>query len=129
MGDAAGWRVIARLRRLWLTWRAVALLSLLCLVLATLNVWQLYRALTAPLRGENKALASALDRITGLAAARDRDDAQLLDRLAEIAARGERVRTVYRSAAAADPLAPQCAPGQARIDAVNAGLGPEEGKP
>lgn len=120
--------MIARLRRLWLTWRTVVLLSLLCLVLATLNVWQLYRALTAPLRSENKALAAALDRVNGLAAARNRDDAQLLDRLDAIATRGERVRTVYRTAAAAEPLAAQCAPGQARIDAVNAGLGPEEEK-
>ncbi len=120
--------MIAGLRRWWLTWRAVLLLSLLSLVLASLNIWQLYRAITAPMRAENKALASALDRIDGLAAARDRDDAQLLGRLDAIATRAERVRTVYRTAAAAAPLDAKCAPGPARIDAVNAALAAEEGK-
>lgn len=103
----------------------------LLVLLLALNVFQAYRALTWPLRRENQALARALDRVNEMAERRKRDDDLLLDQLEQIAARGQRIRTVYRAAAAAQPLPEQCAPGQARADAVNAALGPQgkEGKP
>lgn len=58
-----------------------------------------------------------------LAGQRIADHATLLGTLEAIAERGQKTRTVWRQAEAA-PLADGCGPGQARIDAVNAHLGP-----
>ncbi|OBU67439.1 hypothetical protein A9K58_09675 [Stenotrophomonas maltophilia] len=60
----------------------------------------------------------------GIARQAQCDSDLLLQRLEAIAARGERTRTVYRAAAAAQPLPADCAPGQARGDAINQALGP-----
>lgn len=56
------------------------------------------------------------------------DNTALLSELSAIADRGRQTKTVYLRAAGKTPLALQCAPGQERIDAVNASLGPQEGK-
>ena len=59
----------------------------------------------------------------------DRSDKQryaILDELVAIADRAQNTKIVYRQAAAAAPLPTGCEPGQARMDAVNAGLGPKD---
>jgi hypothetical protein len=117
--------------------KAIAALGLALLLSIGGNAWQLYRAGAAHER-ERGALAvaerdakiagleaSALSTARIAAAARD-DHAELLSDLSTIAERGRETRVVYRVAAAAAPLPPECVPGQARIDAVNSGLG---GKP
>lgn len=114
--------VIAKLSAWWAAWQWVVILLLVCLLLAWLNVWQWKRAITKPLRGENKALTEALDRFNGIAKQRDVDDAGLMNELGAIAERGRTTRIIYREAAKAAPLPQQCAPGQARMDAVNQGL-------
>ena len=58
----------------------------------------------------------------------DRSDKQryeLLDELVSIADRAQQTKIIYRQAAAAAPLPFGCEPGQARMEAVNAGLGPK----
>lgn len=57
---------------------------------------------------------------TGLATEARSDNAKLLKDLEEIAERGRTTRVVYRKAADKRPLPLQCAPGQERMDAVNA---------
>lgn len=49
------------------------------------------------------------------------DHKELLKDLGEIAERGRTTKIVYAKAAAAKPLAAVCAPGAARINAVNSG--------
>lgn len=59
----------------------------------------------------------------------DRSDKQryaLLDELSSIADRAQNTKIIYRAAAAAAPLPTGCEPGQARMEAVNTGLGPKE---
>lgn len=111
-----------RLTAWWSAWKWVVILLLVCLALAALNVWQWKRAITAPLRGENKVLTEALERYSRMAEDRNRDDSELFTELEAIAERARSTRTVYREAAAAAPLPQQCAPGQARMDAINQGL-------
>jgi len=118
----------ARLAAWWAAWKWVAILALACLLLASLNVWQWKRAITAPLRAENAELTETLRRVEKIAGQRNTDDAELLGELRAIAARGQQVRTVYREAAAAAPLPADCAPGQGRIDAVNRALGAHTGE-
>lgn len=120
--------VLTSLSAWWSAWRYVVLLLVLLLLSVAGNVWQAYRAMTRPARVENAALTRALDQITGIAERRDRDDAQLIASLQSIADRGQQVRTIYRTAAAQAPLDGKCAPGQARVDAVNAALGPITGE-
>lgn len=115
--------MIETLRKLWLTWRHVVMLAVLLVLSVTGNVWQAYRALTAPLRAENKELQQVIDTVADTAKRRNKDDAGLLARLDAIAERAQRTRIEYRTAAAAAPLPEQCAPGQARVDAVNRALG------
>lgn len=52
------------------------------------------------------------------------DNRDILNRLDGIAARAQETRVIYRTVAAKAPLGTQCAPGQQRMDAVDAGLGP-----
>ena len=52
------------------------------------------------------------------------DNTVLMSKLESIAVRGQETRTIYRTAAAQAPLAPNCGPGKLRMDAVNKGLGP-----
>lgn len=116
--------IAERITAWWVAWKWVVILAAALAASAWLNVWQWKRAISAPLRAENRALNEALAMQNGLARDARRDNDQLLDRLEGIAARGQRTRTVYRNAAAATPLAQACAPGAARIEAVNQALGP-----
>lgn len=119
---------IASLSAWWAAWRYVAVLTLLLSLSAGLNVWQAYRALTAPMRAENRALIGSLERVEQIAAGRNRDDAALLANLDQIAKRGQAVRVEYRTISADNPLPEQCAPGQQRVDAINRALGAKSGE-
>lgn len=101
----------------------------LLLLSVALNVWQWRRAVTAPLRLENRALGAALTTVNALAKDAARDNTALLAELDALVERGRVTRTVYRRAAAQAPLPSQCAPGADRIQAVNQGLGPSEPPP
>lgn len=106
--------------------RWALILALALLASLSLNLWQWERARTAPLRIENRALGAALTTVQALATDATRDNKALLVELDALVERGRTTRTVYRHAAAQAPLPAQCAPGSARIQAVNQGLGPSE---
>jgi hypothetical protein len=113
----------ARLGVLWAQWKYVAILLALLAGSAWLNL-HLYVALKeAPLKielaGKDEALsnsaallASTQERAHVLATAADRATANL-----------NASSDDYRSAARARPLPANCAPGQARVGAVNRALG------
>lgn len=113
----------------WAAWKWVLLLAALLAMSVWLNVHQYGSRREAAAEGRSRAYAQALTETAGIANQASKDSDQLLDRLEQIAERGERTRVVYRDAAAAQPLAENCAPGKARIDAINAGLGPQSEKP
>jgi hypothetical protein len=109
----------------WLSaWKYVLILGAALAASLYANYWQHRQALTAPLREQTRELREAIQIRDQVAADRGRDDTALLDELRGIADRARPVRIQYLAAAAAAPLAPNCAPGQARMDAVNAGADP-----
>lgn len=114
----------ASLSAWWAAWKWVAILAVLLLLSAWLNVVQYGHKVAAKAEGKAQGYQEALDRSNGIAAAAQRDNTQLLTDLESIAERGRKTRVVYRTAAEAAPLPSQCAPGQGRIDAVNQALGP-----
>jgi hypothetical protein len=69
----------------------------------------------------------ALETSSKLVAGGREDHEALLGDLALIAERSRKTRVVYRDAAVAAPLPVDCGPGTARMDAVNAHLGPATG--
>jgi hypothetical protein len=100
------------------------------------NAWQLYRAGIASgeaagaaerqqLADDNSDLRVREAVSLALAGQAADDNAGLVAQLDAIAERSRQVRIVYRTAAAAAPLAAGCAPGPERMDAVNQGLGPK----
>lgn len=112
----------------WSAWQFVVYLALGLLLSLAVNVWQWKRAITAPLRAENKVLNDAIGTFNGIAKKRTQDDSRLTDELAAIVERGRNTRNVYLKAAKAKPLPQQCAPGKARMDAVNQGLSGQTGE-
>ena len=72
------------------------------------------------LANANASLAAS----RALAGVAESDRLDVLDRLDAIAERAQRERVVYKTVAAKAPLAPNCAPGAERINAVNGMLGP-----
>lgn len=114
--------ISARLADWWSAWQLVAYLAAALGLSLYANYWQWKRAVTADLRQDNKALTETLDAVNVIAKQAAIDGKANLDALAKIAERGRTTRIVYRQAAVADPLPAQCAPGQARMDAVNSGI-------
>lgn len=108
----------------WAAWKWVAILAGLLAMSLWLNVRQYGDRREAAAAARAAALEDTLDVTAGIARQARTDSAELLQRLEVIAARGERTRTIYRAAAAAQPLPANCAPGQARVDAINQALGP-----
>ncbi|HGM7308204.1 TPA: hypothetical protein ACKP7U_000821 [Stenotrophomonas maltophilia] len=102
----------------------MAILAGLLAMSLWLNVRQYGDRREAAAAARAAALEDTLDVTAGIARQARTDSAELLQRLEVIAARGERTRTIYRAAAAAQPLPANCAPGQARVDAINQALGP-----
>lgn len=113
--------MIARLTA-WLgAWKYVLILSSLLALSLWGNLHQYVASKTAPLREENKALSDTLDKVRGIADDKTGDDAKLLNIVQGIADQRVRRETIYRQAAPT-PMDANCAPGQARLDAVNAGV-------
>ncbi|HFF3032086.1 TPA: hypothetical protein ACGCGJ_000566 [Stenotrophomonas maltophilia] len=108
----------------WAVWKWVAILAGLLTLSLWLNVRQYGDRREAAAAARAATLEDTLDVTAGIARQARTDSAELLQRLEVIAARGERTRTIYRAAAAAQPLPANCAPGQARVDAINQALGP-----
>jgi len=116
--------MIARITA-WLgAWKYTLIACVLLALSLYTNYWQFKRAITANLRADNKALTETLDAVNVIAKQAAIDGRANLDELARIAERGRTTRIVYRQAAVAAPLPAQCAPGAARMDAVNAGVKP-----
>lgn len=91
-----------------------------------LNLHLYVRLKTQPLREANRALDEALDKVNGIAERKIKDDQDTAKRFDRIATQSETALRRYAKAAGDNPLPPICAPGQARIDAINAGLGPQQ---
>ncbi|PJL78766.1 hypothetical protein B9Y88_08495 [Stenotrophomonas maltophilia] len=108
----------------WAAWKWVAILAGLLSLSLWLNVRQYGDRREAAAAARAATLEDTLEVTAGIARQAQTDSAELLQRLEGIAARGERTRTIYRAAAAAQPLPANCAPGQARVDAINQALGP-----
>lgn len=116
----------ARLSAWWLAWKWVVILAALLAGSAWLNVMQWKRAIAAPLRAENRELRELAERTEALARDATKDNLALIADLDGIVERGRTVRIKYLKAATAAPLPAQCAPGAARVDAVNEALGPSD---
>lgn len=108
----------------WAAWKWVTILAGLLAMSLWLNVRQYGDRREAAAAARAATLADTLEVTARIARQAQTDSAELLQRLEAIAARGERTRTIYRTAAAAQPLPANCAPGQARVDAINQALGP-----
>lgn len=90
------------------------------------NVWQYGNARAARAEARADVLEDTLETTAGIAKDAQRDNKGLFDRLETIVKRAGKDLGEYHKAAATAPLAPSCAPGAARMDAVNRGLGPEQ---
>ena len=106
----------------WSAWQFVVYLAIALGLSLYGNYWQFTRSLTADLRAENADLTKTIETVRDLAEAAQTDQDKLLADLAAIVERGRQQRIVYRQAAEASPLADICAPGAARMEAVNAGI-------
>ena len=109
----------------WSAWKYVAILSLLLVLSLYVIViqWADHRAYK---KGEAQRMELAAERTANrmrasMAKDATADQKALMAELAGIAERARKPKIMYAKAKAAAPLAAVCAPGQARIDAVNAG--------
>lgn len=114
----------ARLEAFWLAWKYVLLLLVLLAVSLFANYRQWRASIVAPLKVENRTLTETLATTNELARHAHADNVELLRDLGIMVDHGRTQRIVYRDARTAEPLDPRCAPGQARVDAVNRALGP-----
>lgn len=116
-------------------WITAGVLGLTLLLSLSGNAWLLQRLgaaqekaageiATAVQRGRAEALSERADQLAQLVSLAELDRSVLLMELTEIAERSRKVRPVYRDAIAKLP-ALSCAPGQERMDAVNALVGGE----
>lgn len=109
----------------WLgAWKYVLILALLLALSLWGNLHQYVASKTAPLRQEVSELREASKITSDIARQSQTDSAGIFDELRGIVERSRQTRNVYRDAAEQAPLAANCAPGQARMDAVNAGADP-----
>ena len=105
----------------WAAWKYVAILLLLFLVSAGLNLrqWADHRAYKKAQAAELQAAAykAGLQVTATIAAAKQKDDPKLVEAVSRIEARVNKLSGQKRP-----PVLPaQCAPGKQRMDAVNAG--------
>lgn len=113
-----------RLSGWWSAWKYVVVLALLLLASIAVNVWQWKRAITAPLRAEVAGLEEAAKTSLELTSAANERERKLLAAADIATGQLSQAGTDYRRAVRNRPLeAPQCAPGQERMDAVNKALG------
>lgn len=117
----------ARLSGWWSAWKYVAILGLLLAGSLVLNL-HLYvskrvELATAPLKDQVAALEEAQDTAAQLLEDGQKRERALFDAIDTATAGARQAGRDYRAAAQAHPIDPQCAPGQARQDAVNRALG------
>lgn len=114
-------RTESRLAAWWSAWKYVAILGLLFVLSAGLNIrqWADHRAYVAKQAAELQAAANgaALKVTAVIATAKQKDDPKLVEAVGRIEKRVNAMQTAKRP----PPLPIQCAPGKARMDAVNAG--------
>lgn len=105
----------------WLAWRYVAILAVLLAASVAVNVrqWSDRRAAERAQAAELKAAAAqaGLKVAAAIAAQKQKDDPALIKAVGRIEARVNKLANQKRPPV----LPPQCAPGQVRMDAVNAG--------
>lgn len=105
----------------WAAWKYVAILGLLFVLSAALNIrqWADHRAYVKVQAAELEAAAmkAGLQVAAKIATAKPKDDADLMAAVNRIESRVTKLQTQKRPA----PLPIQCAPGKERMDAVNAG--------
>lgn len=117
----------ARLSGWWSAWKYVAILGLLLAGSLVLNL-HLYvskhvELATAPLKDKVDGLEQAQDTAAQLLEDGQARERALFGAMEEATNRARQAGRDYRAAAAARPIDPLCAPGQARQDAVNRALG------
>ena len=105
----------------WAAWKYVAILGLLFVLSAGLNLrqWSDHRGRVRAQAAELKAAAAqgGLKVAAVIATQKAKDDPKLQNAVSRIEARVNKLATQHRPPA----LPIQCAPGQVRMDAVNAG--------
>lgn len=108
----------------WSAWKYVAILGLIASVSLWGNLHQYGTRRAAVEKARADVLADTLKVTAGIARDRTKDDATLLATVQAIADQRVKTQVIYTKAADARPLAANCAPGQQRMDAVNAGVKP-----
>lgn len=105
----------------WLAWRYVAILGLLLVASVALNLrqWSDHRAEQKARAAELQSAAykAGLQVASSIAKQKQKDDPALIEAVGRIEARVNKLANQKRPPA----LPIQCAPGQVRMDAVNAG--------
>lgn len=114
-------RTESRLAAWWSAWKYVAILFALLVASVALNLHQWRAKAVAKSEARAQTLADVVKVTAGIARDNLADARELAGAVAIIAERGRTERVVYRNVAAKAPLAPNCAPGKERMDAVNAG--------
>jgi hypothetical protein len=112
-----------RITAWWSAWQFVVYLSVVLAASLYGNVWQWKRAITAPLRDQVAELEQAQETAGQLIEDGQVRERGLLEAIDTATQNARKAGRDYRAAAAARPIDPQCAPGQARVDAVNRALG------
>lgn len=116
-------KIADRAAALWATSQWLIILALVAALSIALNLWQLKRAITAPLRAEVKMHEDAARKAEQLLSDGQERERRWLDAGDQVAGTLQRAGKDYKWAVAQRPLAPQCAPGAERVQAVNATLG------
>lgn len=120
--------ITSRLSAWWSAWQFVVYLALALAASLYGNYIQFRHAIEAPLKRAVASKDKALDDSAALLA-NTQARADMLDKsAARAAANLDASSNDYRAAARTRPLAPNCAPGQARVDAVNRALGAQQEK-
>ena len=108
----------------WSAWKFVVILAAALAGSLWVNAWQWKRAIAAPLRAEVAAKDEALLKSEQLLADTQARAVELADAASAAAAQLGSAGTAYAKAQRQRPITdPKCAPGQARVDAINKALG------
>ncbi len=118
--------IASRASAWWLAWKWVVILVVLLAASCWLNVHQWKRAITAPMRAEIAAKEKALADSQGLLIDMHATAERLERASGKVASNLNKASREYEQAVKDRPLPPQCAPGKARVDAVNSTLGATE---
>lgn len=110
----------------WSAWKWVVILAIALAASGWVNVWQWKRAITAPLREQVASKDEALKTSAALLQDVQASTRRLLSAQDRVAGNLATAARSYEQAAAERPLAPNCAPGQHRMDSVNRALGAPE---